>query len=106
MIERNNGTPKVVPFEPTQAAADTLEMSGQAIVARLKEAAAMSREACQRAIDRAEQLATKLRAAENAVKESESEARHYEARAMQAENWLARIHQEVQDGFFDRARSQ
>ena len=54
---------------------------------------------------RADHLLVKLRAAEDRVKELESDAQHYQARALQAENWMVRIHSELQEGFFGPAVS-
>jgi DNA repair ATPase RecN len=106
MIERLSSAPKkVVPFAPTSkddatSDGDPTERSGQAIVALLKEAADITNETCDRAMDTAHQLSIKLRAVEDRVKELEAEARQYQVRATQAEKWLLRIHQEIEDKFF------
>jgi hypothetical protein len=105
MIERPSyGPKKIVLFEPAPKEEvpvedDPAEM-GQAIVALLGEAATIANETCERAKDTAHQLSIKLRAAEDRVKELEVDVRQYQVRATQAEKWLVRIHQEIEDRFF------
>ena len=106
MVERP-GTPtkKIIPFAPTpkeEAATDgdPVERSGQAIVALLREAADVAKETCERAVHTADQLAVKLRAAEDRIKELEGDVQHYQVRATQAEKWLLRVHNEIEERFF------
>jgi hypothetical protein len=105
-IERpGNGTKKIIPFAPApkedaSVDGDPVERSGQAIVALLREAATVAKETCERAVDRADQIAAKLRAAEDRIKELESDSRHYQVRATQAEKWLLRVHSEIEEKFF------
>jgi hypothetical protein len=106
MIERPGLAPKkIVPFGPTPKAdvpddGDPAERSGHAIVALLKEAADVTKETCERAVETAHQLSVKLRAAEDRIRELESESKQLQVRATQAEKWLVRIHQEIEDRFF------
>jgi hypothetical protein len=106
MLDRPISTPKqVVRFAPAPKEDipndnDAVEISGQAIIALLKEAADIANETCERAMDTAHQLAIKLRATEDRVKELETDVRQYQVRATQAEKWLLRIHKEIEDRFY------
>jgi hypothetical protein len=106
MLDRSSGVAKIaVPFgsslkEDAPNDASPTERSGQAIVALLKEAADMSRQTCERALDTARQLSIKLQASDARVTELESENKKYQLRATEAEKWLLRIHQEVDEKFF------
>jgi hypothetical protein len=100
-----NATKKIIPFAPTpkeeaSVDGDPVERSGQAIVALLQEAANAARETCERAVATADQLAVKLRAAEDQIEELQADARHYQVRATQAEKWLLRVHSEIEERFF------
>jgi hypothetical protein len=106
MVERpSNGTKKIIPFAPAPKEeapvdGDSVERSGQAIIALLQEAANVAKETCERAVATADQLALKLRAAEDQIKELQSDVRHYQVRATQAEKWLLRVHSEIEERFF------
>ena len=106
MLDRpSSAANSVVPFGTLPKEDDTnngahTERCGQAIVALLKEAADLSRVTCERAIDKAHQLSIKLQAAEDLIRELESESKQYQLRATQAEKWLLRIHQEIEERFF------
>ena len=106
MVERpGTATKKIIPFAPTpkeEAATDgdPVERSGQAIVALLREAADVAKETCERAVHTADQLAVKLRTAEDRIKELEGDVQHYQVRATQAEKWLLRVHNEIEERFF------
>ena len=76
--------------------------SGRAIVALLQKAAEMAKEDCARARDLAHRLSSQLRAAEERASELEAEAAHFRNRAARAEEWLQRIHNEVEQGFFQK----
>jgi len=67
----------------------------------LGDAANMASETCERAMQKADQLADKLLTAENRVQQLELELRQMQVRATQAEKWLVRIHREIQERFFD-----
>src|SRR5207302_10288660 len=89
MVERpGTATKKIIPFAPTPKAeaatdGDPVERSGQAIVALLREAADVAKETCERAVHTADQLAVKLRAAEDRIKELEGDVQHYQVRSTQ-----------------------
>jgi hypothetical protein len=74
--------------------------SGRAIVALLHKAAEMAKNDCARALDLGHKLSSQLRAAEERARELEIEAAHYRERATRAEDWLRRIHNEVEHAFF------
>jgi hypothetical protein len=96
----------IVPFAPTpkgqpdpNTAADE---SGRSIVALLQKAADMAKEDCARAMDLAHKLSFQLRASEERLREAEVEAAHFRDRATRAEAWLMRIHNEVEQTFFQK----
>ena len=95
---------KVIPFAPPpreqRYSGDPVESSGQAIVAMLQEAVDVARENCDRAMDIAHKLSVQLRTAEDKIRQMESDLRHFQERATRAEQWLVRIHKEVEDKFF------
>jgi hypothetical protein len=74
--------------------------AGNGIVSMLHKAAESAKEDCARAMDLAHKLSFQLRAAEEKARELEAEANHFRDRAAAAENWLAVIHNEVQQTFF------
>jgi hypothetical protein len=76
--------------------------SGRAIVALLHRAAEMSKDDSARAMDLAHRLSSQLRAAEERTRALEVEAAHFHDRAIRAEEWLQRIHNEVETAFFQK----
>ncbi len=96
----------IVPFAPTpkgQADANVVaDDSGRTIVALLQKAADMAKEDCARAMDLAHKLSFQLRASEERLREAEAEAAHFRDRAARAEQWLLRIHNEVEQTFFQK----
>ena len=60
----------------------------------------MAKADCQRAMDLAHRLSSELRAAEEKAREFEAEANYFRDRATHAEEWLVRIHSEIQQTFF------
>ena len=73
------------------------QRSGQAIISLLQQAADVARRNEERAKAQAMHLAEELRAAEERCQAIEARMRHFEARAADAEAWLMRIHDEVQE---------
>ena len=94
----------IVPFAPTPKAPPevTADESGRSIVALLQKAADMAKEDCARAMDLAHKLSFQLRASEERLREAETEAAHFRERAARAEAWLVRIHNEVEQTFFQK----
>jgi hypothetical protein len=78
----------------------SVDKSGNAIIALLKEAADTARATCLQAVDAADKTSIQLRAAEDQINELELEVRHHYDRAVHAEKWLARIHHEIEEKFF------
>jgi hypothetical protein len=74
--------------------------SGRAVLALLQKAAELAKDDCARAMDLAHKLSFQLRAAEERARHLEAEAAHFRNRATRAEEWLLRIHNEVEDTFF------
>ena len=74
--------------------------SGRAVLALLQKAAEMAKDDCARAIDLAHKLSFQLRAAEERARHLEAEAAHFRDRATRTEAWLSRIHNEVENVFF------
>jgi hypothetical protein len=62
----------------------------------------MAKEDCARAMDLAHKLSFQLRAAEERLREAEADAAHFRDRAARAEQWLMRIHNEVEQTFFQK----
>ena len=98
----------IVPFAPTPKAQPDANVvaddSGRSIIALLQKAAEMAKEDCARAMDLAHKLSFQLRAAEERVKDLEAEAGHFRDRAARAEAWLLRIHNEVEQTFFQKKK--
>jgi hypothetical protein len=80
--------------------------AGHGIVAMLKKAADMAKSDCDRAMNLAHRLSFELRAAEERAREFEAEANHFRDRALRAEEWLYRIHSQVEQTFFQQNERQ
>jgi hypothetical protein len=97
---------RIVPFAPSSNGhADstvTVDDSGRSIIALLQKAAGMAKEDCARAMDLAHRLSSELRASEDRARQLETELVHFRDRASRAEAWLLRIHNEVENTFFQK----
>jgi hypothetical protein len=96
----------VVPFAPARVEKfpndhDALEKAGQSILGLLQQAATTAKENCGHALRVAHGLSLQLRAAEDQIKALEAELRHFQDRAVRAENWLQRISREIETKFFE-----
>jgi hypothetical protein len=96
----------VVPFAPVRAEKvsndqDPLDQAGQSIIGLLQQAATTAKENCGHALRVAHGLSLQLRAAEDQIKTLETELRHFQERAVRAENWLQRISREIEMKFFE-----
>ena len=94
----------IVPFAPSSKghADATVDDSGNGIIALLQRAAEMAKEDCARAMDLAHKLSFELRASEDRARQLETELVHFRDRASRAEAWLLRIHNEVENTFFQK----
>src|SRR5437016_303120 len=99
----------VVAFAPKKGAADATTVAddaGRDIVALVQKAADLAKADCERAMEVAHRLSSELRAAEERARDFEAEANYFRDRAAHAEEWLVRIHSEVQETFFQRNEQQ
>jgi hypothetical protein len=80
--------------------APATDETGRLIMVLLQRAATLARDDCERAMDLAHTLASELRAAEEQAREAEAAAAHFRSRAMQAEAWLVRIRDQIEQTFF------
>ena len=99
-MEKQSQEVSVVRFAPRQIAhgeSGAIDEAGQALVAMLREAAALSQENVDRAMTMAHRLSVQLRAAEDRIQQLESDVKHLEKRATHAEGWLQTIRTEVEE---------
>ena len=99
----------VVAFAPKKGHSDPTMLAddaGDRIVAMLHKAADMAKEDCARAMDLAHKLSFQLRDVEERARELEAQASHFRERTAKAEDWLARIHNEVEQTFFQKKERQ
>ena len=101
--------PTIVPFATAPKGQPDANIraddSGRAIIALLQKAAELAKDDCARALDLAHKLSAQLRAVEERARELEAEAAHFRDRAARAEEWLLRIHNEVENKFFQEKGS-
>jgi len=107
MSERGQSqSENIIPFAPTPKDnhpndRDALDNAGQTIMGLLQQAANTAKGNCSRALSIAHGLSLQLRAAEDRIKELEAGLRHFQDRALRAENWLQRISREIENRFFE-----
>jgi hypothetical protein len=100
MNENGPDAPEVVKFEPkgrprtydTQA-----EEAGRAIIAKIRRAAELANENCDRAMKLAHKLSMELRAAEDRINQLEADVQVFRDRAARAERWLQTLHKEIEE---------
>ena len=80
--------------------------AGHGIVALVQKAADLAKADCDRAMNLAHRLSSELRAAEERARECEADANYFRDRADHAEEWLMRIHNEVEQTFFQKKEQQ
>jgi hypothetical protein len=117
LIAMNQRPPdKIIPFAPSPkenipfapsvkdgrsgGSVDNVDHTGHSIVSMLQQAVEVAKDNTDRAMDVAHKLSVQLRAAEDRIVQMELEVRRYQERAVRAENWLARVHNEIEDRFF------
>ena len=94
--DRSEITEHVVKFPPKQPAGNPADEAGQAVIAQIRKAAAVTNENCDRAMALAHKLAMQLRAAEDRISQLEAEVALFRDRATRAEGWLQTIHSEIE----------
>ena len=96
----------VVPFSPTDegSSSDQLESAGKSILSLLEKAAGVAEENTRHALVMAEELAQQVRAAEDRIAELEEEILAHRDQAERAEQWLNKIHKEIDQQFVQRQR--
>jgi chromosome segregation ATPase len=96
--EMNQFSPEVIKVAPGQRLRDdSIDQSGYAMIALLKEAASVSKENIDRAMTVAHKLSMELRAAEDRISQLEAEIERLGSRAARAEQWLEVIKKEIED---------
>jgi hypothetical protein len=96
--------PDVIPFargvKGAPAGDDTqVDKAGQTILQLLNRAADVAEENNRHAIDLAQRLSHRLRAAEDRLAELEAEVAAHQERAERAEEWLHKVYTEIEDRF-------
>lgn len=106
----------VVPYAPARARAagpapargetfshddDTLEKSGQSVMALLQQAGTTVKDNLSRALRVAHGLSLQLRAAEDKIKTLEAELRQMQDQSARAQNWMQRISSEIEAKFLE-----
>jgi hypothetical protein len=91
----------VIPFAPNtkNVPVNELDRAGQTILQLLHRAAAVAEDNSRHALEMARTLSHQLRAAEERIGELEVEAKTYRERAERAEQWLHKVHAEIEDRF-------
>lgn len=76
---------------------DSMDESGQAVLAMLQKAADLSNDNCDRAMALAHELSIQLRAAEDQISQLQAENAQLRDRAERAETWLQLIQKEIEE---------
>jgi hypothetical protein len=96
-------SPEVLPFgrssQGARAEQTQLDRAGQTILQLLNKAADVADQNSRQAIETAERLSQRLRAAEDRIARLEAEAEAYRQEAERAEEWLHRVYTEIEDRF-------
>ena len=87
---------KFAPKRP-RSDGDSMDESGQAVLAMLQKAADLSNDNCDRAMSMAHKLSIQLRAAEDQISQLQAENAQLHDRAERAETWLALIQKEIEE---------
>ena len=108
-VQTDETRTSVIAFAPKKGSPDATMVAddaGHGIVALVQKAADLAKADCNRAMNLAHRLSSELRAAEERAREFEAEANYFRDRAAHAEEWLVRIHAEVQQTFFQKKEQQ
>ena len=76
-----------------------LDTAGQSILQLLHKAADFAEQNSRHAVDTAQRLSQQLRASEQRIAELEAEVQAYQQRADRAEQWLHKVHAEIESRF-------
>jgi hypothetical protein len=90
-------TEQVIKFSPKQQSSISADEAGQAVIAKIRKAAELSHETCDRAMALAHKLAMELRGAEDRINRLEREVALFRDRAARAEGWIQTIHREIEE---------
>lgn len=80
--------------------ASTVDQTGGAVLALLQKAADSAKDDCDQALAMAHELSLRLRAAEDRADRLQAQVEQLESDARRAEQWLAKIQNEISDKFF------
>jgi hypothetical protein len=101
--ERGMDTPEeVLKFAPKQKEDTQLDDAGNAIVTKIRTAADLAHEDCDRAMALAHKLSMELRAGEDRTHQLEAEVEMWRGRATRAEQWLRIIQKEIEEKLIER----
>ena len=101
---RAHESDSVVPFtsaskKTPSGDTDQLDRAGQTILQLLNEVAGVAEENSRHAMAMAQKLSHQLRAAENRIAGLEAEVASHQGQAERAEQWLHKVHTEIEDRF-------
>ena len=82
--------------------AEELERAGKAILVLIDRVAQTTEARVAETTKTAQKVTEQLRAAEDRIRQLETELRHYQQRAARAEEWLMRVRNEIQNNFFSQ----
>ena len=90
-------TEQVIKFPPKQESSISADEAGQAVIAKIRKAAELSHETCDRAMALAHKLAMQIREAEDRINRLERDVAFFRDRAARAEQWLQTIYKEIEE---------
>ena len=93
-------------LSPSQGEVSNAEQSGQSIIALLRQAADMAERNEERAKELAARLGEELDQTKQRMHELEEHLRRYHKRATNAEQWLIKIHDDIQEGLIHQLKRQ
>jgi anaerobic ribonucleoside-triphosphate reductase len=103
---RGTDTPEeVLKFASKPKEDAQLDNAGNAIVTKIRTAADLAHEDCDRAMSLAHKLSMELRAGEDRTHQLEAEVELWRDQAMRAEHWLRIIQQEIEEKLIERKSS-
>jgi uncharacterized protein YlxW (UPF0749 family) len=100
--KRQTMSPEIVQFSRSPAGqgdSSQLDAAGQSILQLLHKAADFAEQNSRHAVDTAQRLSQQLRASEQRIAELEAEVQAYQQRADRAEQWLHKVHAEIESRF-------